>query len=454
MPKSLAIHADAALLESGWADRVRIEVADGRIATVTVGAEAQTGDERTALLIPGLANLHSHAFQRAMAGLAEVRGPGEDSFWSWREAMYRIAARMDPDALLAIAALAYAEMLESGLTRVGEFHYLHQNRDGRPYADRAAMAQALVAAASESGMGLTLLPVFYAHSGFGGLAVSKGQRRFVQDLDGFARLHEACAAALRGLPDAVLGVAPHSLRAVTAAELDSIVALGGEGPIHIHVAEQQREVDDCLAWSARRPVEWLFDHAPVGRNWCLVHATHMTERETRQLAQSGAVAGLCPVTEASLGDGLFPLGAYLAEQGAFGIGSDSNVLIDAFEELRWLEYGQRLATGRRNVAARTAGGSTGEALFQAAGRGGAQALGAGFGLTEGESADLVSLDLAHPSLAACPAGQRLDALIFAAGRGAVDCVWRAGRKVVSGGRHHARDGIVARYSATLERLLA
>lgn len=454
MPTVHAIHAKAALLGEDWADDVRITVTDGLIASVAVGAAPESDDERVGLLLPGLPNLHSHAFQRAMAGLGEVRGAGDDSFWSWREAMYRVAGQVDPDTVQAIAALAYAEMLEGGFTRVGEFHYLHHDLTGAPYADPAAMAAALAAAAQESGIALTLLPVFYAHAGFGGQEPQEGQRRFVTSLDGYARLHTASAAVLRDLPDAVLGVAPHSLRAVTPQHLAELTALAGDAPIHIHIAEQRREVEDCRAWSGQRPVEWLLDNAPVGPNWCLVHATHMTGTETAALARSGAVAGLCPVTEANLGDGLFPAVDFISADGRWGIGSDSNILIDAFEELRWLEYGQRVSTQRRNVFAAKPGGSTGAALFGAAGRGGAQALGAGFGIAAGRSADLVSLDPDHPALTACPAANRLDALVFAAGRGAVDRVWRRGVRVVNDGRHRARAAIAARYARALKRLCA
>ncbi|MDE2436656.1 MAG: formimidoylglutamate deiminase [Sphingomonadales bacterium] len=449
-----AIHASAALLPDGWADDVRITIADGRVSTVETGTAAMPEDERAGPLVPGLPNLHSHAFQRAMAGLGEVRGAGDDSFWSWREAMYRIAGQVDPEAMAVIAAMAYVEMLECGFTRVGEFHYLHNDQRGERYADPAAMSRAIVAAAAETGMALTLLPVFYAHSGFGGLAPQPGQRRFISSIDSFARLHGEAGAALRELPDGVLGIAPHSLRAVTPDELAELIPLGKGAPIHIHIAEQVREVEDCRAWSGQRPVEWLMDNAPVDSDWCLVHATHMTGNETASLARSGAVAGLCPVTEANLGDGLFPARPYIEADGLWGIGSDSNVLIDAFEELRWVEYGQRLTTQSRNLFATRPGQSTGSALFDAAGNGGARALGVGFGIAAGNAADFVSLDPDHPSLVACPPGQRLDALVFSAGKAAVEGVWRHGRKVVSQGRHHHRDAIMARYASTLKSLLA
>lgn len=449
-----AVHAASALLHGGWADDVRIEIDGGAIARIDCGAPAKVGDERTGWLIPGMPNLHSHAFQRAIAGRGEVRGSGEDSFWSWRQAMYRFVERLDPEAMQAIAAMAYAEMLEGGFTRVGEFHYLHNAADGSRYADPAAMARALVGAAEETGLALTLLPVFYAHSGFGAQPPQPGQVRFVNTLDSFARLHEACETALSGLPDARLGVAPHSLRAVAPEQLAVLTELAGDNPVHIHIAEQVREVEDCLAWSGQRPVEWLLGHADVGANWCLVHATHMTGAETAQLAASGAVAGLCPVTEANLGDGLFPAPAYMAARGAWGVGSDSNVRIDMFEELRWFEYGQRLALRQRNIVAAGEGQSTGAVLFDQAGRGGAQALAGTFGMEVGNAADFVSLDQDHAAFAALPASQRLDAAVFAAGREAIDGVWRRGKKVVSEGRHHARDALAARYTAAMARLCA
>jgi formiminoglutamate deiminase len=449
---SASLHFATALLPDGWARDVRITVQGGLIAAVDA-AVAPGADARHAIALPGLPNLHSHAFQRGMAGLAEVRGTSDDSFWTWREIMYRFVDRLTPDDLAAIAALAYAEMLESGFTRVGEFHYLHHDRDGRPFADPAAMSGAIVAAARETGIALTHLPVFYAHAGFGGSAPGDGQRRFIHDLDGFATLLDAARAEAATLPDAVVGIAPHSLRAVTPDELAVLVPLAGGAPIHIHIAEQVREVEDCIAFIGARPVAWLLDHAPVGPDWCLVHATHMTEAETVALARSGAVAGLCPITEANLGDGLFPAEAFLAAGGRYGVGSDSNVRIDATEELRLLEYGQRLVRRGRNLLAE-AGGSTGGALYRAALAGGAQALGAQVGLRVGAPADIVSLDADHPSLATRSGDALLDGLLFAAGREAIDRVWRRGREVVTNGRHVARATIATRYRAALARLLA
>ncbi|MCJ2183007.1 formimidoylglutamate deiminase [Novosphingobium sp. 1949] len=450
---------DSALLPGGWARDVRVGIVDGKIASVAVEARAQDRDERHAIALPGMPNLHSHAFQRGMAGLAEWRGDTADSFWTWREIMYRFVRTMTPEDVRAIAAMAMVEMLETGFTRLGEFHYLHHAPDGTPYANRAQMAGALAEAARASGIGLTLLPVFYAHSGFGGQAPGEGQRRFLHDIEGFARTLEESRAALADLPDAVLGLAPHSLRAVTPEELHALEGLAGSGPIHIHSAEQRREVDDCLAWSGARPVEWLLANANVDARWCLVHATHMTGAETRALAASGAVAGLCPITEANLGDGLFPAPAFLDAGGRFGIGSDSNVRIDASEELRLLEYGQRLGAQARNVWARGAGESSGGALWRGALAGGAQALGVArggvaAGIALGNSADILTLDADHPALAARAGDALIDGFVFAGGSGVLDCVWRHGEKVVVKGIHRDRPAIRERFISTLQRLLA
>ena len=442
-----------ALLPTGWAAGVRCVLEGGRVASLVSGTTAQPGDQCHAVALPGLPNLHSHAFQRGMAGMGERRGAGEDSFWSWRAVMYRFLDRLTPDDVAAIAAMAYVEMLESGFTRVGEFHYLHHAPDGAPYAG-AGMAGAIAAAAAESGIALSLLPVFYAHAGFGGKAPEPAQRRFITGLDTYARLREQSGAALAGLDGAVLGCAPHSLRAVTPDELSALQALAPTGPFHIHIAEQQAEVDACLGWSGARPLDWLFDHAPVDGRWCLVHATHAEPHEVAKVAASGAVVGLCPITEANLGDGLFPARAFAEAGGAFGVGSDSNVLIDAAEELRWLEYGQRLFHQRRNVLAPAPDSSTGMALFRAALAGGATALGAPSGIAVGAAADFLTLDGNHPALAGARGEAWVDRWLFAAGRGGIDTVWRAGRQVVSGGRHYARDAVASRYGEVLKGLVA
>ena len=443
---------ERALLPDGWAERVRVTFAAGLVASVECDTDPDFRDQRHAIGLPGLPNLHSHAFQRAMAGLTERRGQTADSFWTWREAMYRFVDRITPDDLAAIAAQAFVEMLESGFTRVGEFHYLHHDPDGAPYANRAEMGAAIAQAAEETGIALTLLPVFYAHGGFGGQAAGHGQRRFLHDVDGFAALLDASRTAVAGLPDAVVGIAPHSLRAVTPEELTALVPLADGAPIHIHIAEQVKEVDDCLAWSGARPVAWLLDHADVTSNWCAVHATHMTAAETARLAASGAVAGLCPITEANLGDGLFPAPDWLTAGGAFGVGSDSNVLIDAGEELRLLEYGQRLAHRGRNLLAPGPDASTGGALFRGALAGGAQALGATSGIAVGTSGDLFSLSIDDPRLSSAGGDAILDGFVFAGAR--PDRVWRRGTEVVAGGRHRARDAVSARYRKVLAKLIA
>jgi len=426
------IYCRHVLLPEGWRENVRLVIEGGRISAIE--SAAQAGDDHAGIVVPGIANLHSHAFQRGMAGLAERKGAGDDSFWTWREMMYRFVERITPDDLEAIAAMAYVEMLESGFTQVCEFHYLHHNADGRPFADIAEMSGRIAAAAQATGIGLTLLPVFYAQGGFGGKAPGAAQRRFLTDVDLYARLIEAC-----DFPGVTRGIAPHSLRAVSAEQLHAILPLAQGGPVHIHIAEQRREVEECLAFTDLRPVQYLFENFPVDERWCLVHATHISAAETSLLAKSGAVAGLCPITEANLGDGLFPLRPYLDQGGRFGVGSDSNVLIDLAEELRLLEYGQRLIAEQRNVAA-APGGSTGRALFDGALAGGALACG-------GMTADLVELDEFQP-------GQNddwLDALVFAGSN--VQSVWRGGRKVVTGGRHVGRDAVRAAFGTVVRKVL-
>lgn len=453
MESDTSICFDSALLPDGWARDVRIEAAGGTIRTVATNAPAGPDDIRAGVGLPAMGNLHSHAFQRAMAGLTGLRGPSEDSFWTWREWMYRFVGQLTPDDVEAIAAMAYVEMIEAGYTRVGEFHYLHHYPDGRAYADLAEMGARIAAAADTAGIGLTLLPVFYAQGGFGGQPAGAGQARFLSTVDGYGRLIEASRRAVAPAEGALVGIAPHSLRAVTPEALAEVLPLADDAPIHIHIAEQMREVEDCLAWSGRRPVEWLLDHASVDRRWCLVHATHMTGDETVRLARSGAVAGLCPITEADLGDGLFPAAAWRANSGAWGVGTDSNVAIDLPDELRLLEYGQRLFHRARNVLA-DEGGSVGRALFDEAVAGGARALGVAGGLRVGAPADWIILDPGHPALVGREGDALLDSLIFAAGRGAIAEVWRGGRRQVAAGRHRARDGVVARYRAVLHKLLS
>jgi formimidoylglutamate deiminase len=452
--------APSALLPKGWAEDVVFEVDDGgSLASVTPGGGAKGCELLKGPVIPGMPNLHSHAFQRAMAGLAEQRGEGRDSFWSWRDVMYRFVALLTPRQIEAIAAQLYVEMLKSGYTAVGEFHYLHHGPDGRPYGDPAETSRRIVGAAERSGIGLTLLPVLYAHSDFGGAAPKEGQRRFLHDAEAFARLLEALHPDFEGRGDRRLGIAPHSLRAVTPEELGraraALDALDPGAPVHIHVAEQTGEVEACLAWSGKRPVAWLLENQPVDARWCLVHATHMTAEETTGLADSGAVAGLCPTTEANLGDGIFPGIAYLGEGGHFGIGSDSHISVDPWEELRWLEYGQRLAYMSRNLLVSGASPNVGAGLLQGALNGGAQALGRPIGrLSVGARADFLVLDAEAPALWGKAGAGLLDALIFAGGARAVRDVYVGGHRVVSEGRHEAEEAVFADYKSALSALMA
>jgi formimidoylglutamate deiminase len=450
------MYFDSVLLPDGWAERVRITINAGRIASLERDVAPRAGEARIAAAVPGMHDVHSHAFQRGMAGFTEFRGPDADNFWSWRTLMYRFVGRMTPEDIEAISAQAFVEMLESGFTRVGEFHYVHHDGSGRAYDNPAETTERIAAAALESGIALTLLPVFYAHGGFGGAQPSDGQRRFLLDVPRFSRLLEASLKVIAALPDARLGVAPHSLRAVTPEELADVVALAPGGPIHMHAAEQTGEVEQCVAWSGARPVEWLLENAAIDARWCLVHATHLTDDEVRRLAASGAVAGFCPVTEANLGDGIAPAKPLIAAGGAFGIGTDSNVAISVCEELKQLEYSQRLRDRARNVITSGTVRSTGRVLFDGALRGGARALGmtpAQTGIAVGAPADFVSLDLASPTLVGRRDDALLDSLIFAGGSRCIDGVWRAGVRLVEKGRHRARDAVAERFRTALARVL-
>ncbi|MFD2183022.1 formimidoylglutamate deiminase [Rhodoplanes azumiensis] len=449
-----------ALLPDGFAQNVRVTVRDGLFVAVEPnvtpdGASADGAQRIAGLALPGVPNLHCHAFQRGMAGLAERRGPASDSFWTWREVMYRFLAHLTPDDAEAIAAFAYMQMLERGFSTVAEFHYLHHDVDGTPYADLGEMAGRIAAAAAATGIGLTLLPSLYGYGGLGGQPAVAGQRRFLNDPERFSRLVERSRVLVSTVPGARIGIAPHSLRAVTPDTLRAALEIAPDGPIHIHAAEQVKEVEDCVAWSGRRPVEWLLDEMPVDRRWVLIHTTHMTPDETVRLARSGAVAGLCPLTEASLGDGIFDGARYLGSGGRFGVGTDSNIDIDPAGELRQLEYAQRLAHRARNVMATAEGESTGRRLLSEVLAGGAQALAQPAGaIAPGCRADLVVLDTTHPDLAAVASDRVLDTFLFVAGREAVATVMAGGAIVVEGGRHRGREAITARYGATLKRILA
>ena len=450
MPEFLAAHA---LLPEGWRRDVRITCDDAGTITA-VAADAAGGKARRLRghVVSGIANLHSHAFQRAMAGGAERRSPaGQDSFWTWRETMYRFALTITPEDAEAIAAQLYAECLTRGFTHIAEFHYLHHAPDGTPYADRAEMAQRLFAAAHTTGIGITMLPSLYRHGGIFGASPHDGQRRFLNDLDGFHAILERVRATAATQRNAAWGVAPHSLRAVTPAMLQAVAAL--DCPIHIHAAEQQREVEECLAATGLRPVEWLLRNTPLDARWVLIHATHMTPEETRALAATGAVAGLCPSTEASLGDGIFPLPDYLAAEGRLGFGTDSHVGICPAAELRQLETSQRLALELRSVATDEARPHPARGLLDRALAGGAQAAGVAMGaIAPGLRCDLVELDDEHPTLAGRHGDALLDAWCFGPADRMIRSVAVGGRVMVESGRHIREDTIREGFARAMQRL--
>jgi formimidoylglutamate deiminase len=435
MPR--AVFAPTALLPDGWAEQVLIAFdRTGTVTSIKTGVTAPAdADHCRGPVLPGMPNLHSHAFQRAMAGLAEVALNLEDSFWTWRDLMYRLVGRLTPDQVEDIARYLYIDMLKGGYTAVAEFHYLHHDLDGKPYADPAEMSRRVLSAADRAGIGITLLPVLYAHGGFGGKAPTDGQRRFINSADQYLKLQDVLAKDCRG-PGKRLGFCFHSLRAVTLDEIKTVMGSAQDDrPVHVHIAEQQKEVDDCLAWSKRRPIQWLYDNVAVDGRWCLIHATHAEADEVTAMARSRAVAGLCPTTEANLGDGLFPAVAFMAEGGVLGIGSDSHVSLSVVEELRWLEYGQRLKHERRN---RLYGANKHVAghLYRASLAGGAQALGQKMGaIAVGQRADLVVLDGQHPLLAHVSGDDILGRWLFAGLNRMVKDVMVGGDWVVQDGRH-------------------
>lgn len=396
--------------------------------------------------LPGIANLHSHAFQRAMAGMAERQGDPNDSFWTWRETMYAMAARFTPEQLRAVAAQLYVEMLEAGYTRVCEFHYLHHQPDGGFYDDRAAMSQALMEAARETGIRLTLLPVLYMTGGFDGRALSERQRRFGHSVEDYLRLLDDLRT--QESDSLKIGCALHSLRAVPAEAMREVLAaLPNDSRIHIHIAEQMAEVEDSIAMRGARPVCWLLDHADIDARWTLVHATHLDESEVQGIAHSGATVAICTTTEGNLGDGFFPLRDYLDAGGRWGVGSDSHISVSPVEELRWLEYGQRLRAQRRNIASSPSVLSVGETLLQGVWL--SAAASTGFDVV-----DEIVLDADAPALIGATYTDIADRWLFAGNRNAVKEVIVAGRQVVTDGRHVARDRVLADYRSAITALLA
>ncbi|MBX8590389.1 formimidoylglutamate deiminase [Pseudomonas cichorii] len=451
-----AFFAERALLPGGWAENVRLEVsADGLLSSVQANADSQGAERVSGPLLPGMPNLHSHAFQRAMAGLAEVAGNPSDSFWTWRDLMYRLVGQISAPQVGVIARQLYIEMLKGGFTSVAEFHYVHQDTNGKPYADPAELALQISQAATSAGIGLTLLPVLYSHSGFGGQAPNEGQRRFIHSTDSYLDLQARLRPVITSQAAQNLGLCFHSLRAVTPQQISEVLAASDrQCPVHIHIAEQQKEVDDCLNWSGRRPLQWLYENVAVDQRWCLVHATHAEPDEVALMAQSGSVAGLCLTTEANLGDGIFPAVDYIAQGGRWGIGSDSHVSVSVVEELRWLEYGQRLRDQRRNRLYRSDQPMVGRTLFDAALTGGAQALGQGIGKLEvGQRADWVVLDGSDPYLETASGDAILNRWLFAGGDRQVRDVLVNGRWVVREGRHAAEEESSRAFAQVLRELL-
>lgn len=452
-----AFFAERALLPNGWANDVRLEVsADGLLTKVEANASFEGAERLRGPVLAGMPNLHSHAFQRAMAGLAEVAGNPNDSFWTWRDLMYRMVGKINPEQLHVIARQLYIEMLKAGYTSVAEFHYVHHDVNGQPYADRTELSRQISQAATSSGIGLTLLPVLYTHSGFGGQAPNDGQRRFINSTEHYLDLQAQLKPILAAQPAQQLGLCFHSLRAVTPEQIQAVLAASDKAcPVHIHIAEQQKEVDDCLAWSGKRPLQWLHDNVEVNERWCLVHATHADTDEVTRMAKSRAIAGLCLTTEANLGDGIFPAVDFLAQGGRMGIGSDSHVSLSVVEELRWLEYGQRLRDQRRNRLYRSDQPMVGRTLFDAALDGGAQALGQPIGRLEvGKRADWLVLDGNDPYLATATEDGILNRWLFAGGDRQVRDALVNGKWVVRDGHHAGEEESSQAFTQVLRDLLS
>ena len=451
--KQRKFHFVSALTSSGWKNDVVVAVDDtGIIESVEAGVKG--GPLIKGVAIPAVPNVHSHAHQRLMAGLAERAGPGNDSFWTWREAMYGFALKLSPDDLEAVAAQTYVEMLKAGFSCVGEFQYLHHQPDGNAYDEPAEMSLRCLSAAEQAGIAITMLPTLYNFSGFGGQAATAGQRRFVNNADRFLDIYRTLKGVCEASPLRQLGISPHSLRAVTPELLNTVLnGIGGGTRVHIHLAEQTKEVEDCLAWCGRRPVEFLLDQFDVSSRWCAIHATQMTEDETLKLAQSGAIAGLCPTTEANLGDGIFPADHFLKQGGAIAIGSDSQITISPAEDLRMLEYSQRLRDRTRNALASGAGASTGRSLLDAVLAGGAACLDQPMGaIAVGKRCDIAVLDDEHPAMIGRAGDILLDTWIFSVGNSAVKDMIVGGVHVVTDRRHINEDRIRKKLAETIGRL--
>jgi len=455
---AITIWAATALLADGWAESVEISIGGtGNIESISSDQPYTSGD-KVEILIAAIPNVHSHAHQRAMSGLGERAGTSgdaaKDSFWTWRKIMYHYLERIQPEQLHHISAQLYLEMLKAGYSCVGEFQYLHHNTDGTAYANRAEMSLQCMQAAQQVGLGFTALPVLYRYGGFGSAAPLDGQKRFLNDAEGFIDIVKTLQQASATDPNTAVGIAPHSLRAISGELLAEVIgSLDNLAAIHVHIAEQQKEVDDCIAWSRMRPVEWLFDQFDVDANWCLIHATHMNAAETAAMAQSGCVAGLCPTTEANLGDGFFNAIDYFKQDGCWAIGSDSHISIDPVEELRWLEYGQRLLTRKRNVLVSANTTNTGRNLLDGALKGGARACGRNIGsIACAARADFIVLDDQHPRLYGRKQDDVLDSWVFSGNESLVRDVYVGGIKVIDHGCHADEEMIQRNYRTTLDQL--
>ena len=447
-------YADHALLPTGWAQQVRFKIVGGCFADIQVGSTAQARDTKLqGPILPGMVNLHSHAFQRAMAGLAEVSLNPADSFWSWRDLMYGLVSKLTPEQVQTIASFLYIDMLKAGYTQVAEFHYLHHQANGQAYDSPATMALAVRDAAQDTGIGQTLLPVLYSHSGFGGQPANDGQKRFLHDVDAYLGLHQELASS--NTSNRInQGLCFHSLRAVTAEQIQqTLSASDSSWPVHIHIAEQQKEVNDCIAWSGQRPVAWLANEIGLSDRWCLVHATHIDDSELQQIIRSQAVVGICPTTEANLGDGIFPATQLAQGGGRFGIGSDSHVCISPAEEIRLLEYSQRLHEQQRNRLYDANNTSVGNYLYQKFVTDGAAACGLEAGIAEGLRADFISLDISYPTLACAAPEKWLDLWCFSTSHNPVKDVYVAGNQVISNGEHPLQESTYAAMSACLKQLM-
>jgi len=456
MSATTAYWAPLAWIEGQWQRRVLMEVdGQGRWLSFTPGVdEPPQAQQLQGPVLPSLVDAHSHAFQRAFAGLAERRDSASDDFWSWRDRMYGCALRVTPEQLRAIAAQLYLELLRGGYTQVCEFHYLQHQPDGSAYPDELATSWALADAAAEAGLGLTMLPVLYAHAGFAQTGLREDQRRFATDAHWIWRASQRINAAGRPLLNA--GVALHSLRAAHAEDIRTLQALVGDAdvPIHIHISEQQQEVRDCLAATGQRPMQWLCNAFAPDARWQLVHATHSTPEEIEAVATAGAGVVICPGTEGNLGDGLCDLRGWLEAGVPVSLGSDSHVTRGWVEELRWLEYGQRLGLRQRNVAAAPGREpSTAARLFEASRAGSAAPAGfASWGLLEGARADFLVLDAQHSGLLGMPVSHLLDALVFATQGEAISDVFVAGRQVLAGGRHQQQERINGDFARAMRDL--